>query len=72
MISRFHVIYPYKKYSTIPVLDRKGEKTAFRPEHIDLKGYRDNRGPKDAVTLGASTEAFNRADWMESRGFFFM
>ena len=55
IITRFHGIDRHKKYSTIAVLDRKGEEIAFEPRCSDLKGYIEKLGPEDAVILGAST-----------------
>ena len=58
MIIRFNGIDRHKKYSTIAVLDRKGEEIAFQPSCSDLKGYVDRLGPEDAVIIEACTGAF--------------
>jgi transposase len=68
MITKFHGIDRHNKYSTISVLNRKGEEIDFKPKCSDLKEYMNNLGPEDAVILEASTGAFYLADRMESRG----
>jgi len=40
MITRFHGVDRHKKYSTIAVLNCKGEEVDFKPRCIDLKAYR--------------------------------
>ena len=42
MITRFHGIDKHKKYSTISVLNRKGEEVDFRQKCYDLKEYIEN------------------------------
>ncbi|KKL67239.1 hypothetical protein LCGC14_2136970 [marine sediment metagenome] len=68
MITRFHGIDKHKKYSTISVLNRKGEEIDFKQKCYDLKEYIDNLGPEDAVVIESSTGAFSCADRVESRG----
>jgi hypothetical protein len=68
MITRFHGIDRHNKYSTIAVVDLKGEEIAFEARCSDLKGYIEKLGPEDAVILEASTGAFYWADRVESRG----
>jgi transposase len=68
MITRFHGIDRHKKYSTIAVLDRKGEEVHFQPRCIDLKAYINNLDPEDAVIMEACTGSFYWADLIESRG----
>ncbi len=52
MIIRFHGIDRHKKYSTIAVLDRKGEEITFEPRCSDLEAYINNLGPEDAALSG--------------------
>ncbi len=54
MIIRFHGIDRHKKYSTIAVLDRKGEEVHFQPRCIDLKAYINNLGPEDEGHRGGT------------------
>ena len=56
------------KYSTISVLNRKGEKAEFKQKCSDLKEYVENLGSEDAVIIKSSTRAFYCADQVESRG----
>ena len=56
------------KYSTISVLNRKGEKVEFKQKCYDLKEYVENLGSEDAVIIESSTGAFSCADQVESRG----
>jgi transposase len=67
MINKFHGIDRHKKYSTIAVVDRKGEEISFEARCTDLKGYIEKLGPEDVVILEASTGAFYWADRVESR-----
>ena len=41
MITKFHGIDKHKKYSTISVLNRKGEEVDFRQKCYDLKEYKE-------------------------------
>ena len=68
MITRFHGIDKHKKYSTISVLNRKGEEVEFKQKCYDLKEYIENLGPEDAVVIESSTGAFYWADQVEFRG----
>jgi transposase len=68
MITRFHGIDKHKKYSTISVLNRKGEEVEFKQKCYDLKEYIENLGSEDAVIIESSTGAFCCADQVESRG----
>jgi hypothetical protein len=68
MIKRFHGIDKHKKYSTISVLNHKGEEVEFKQKYYDLKEYVVNLGPEDAVIIESSTGAFSCADQIESRG----
>jgi transposase len=68
MITRFHGIDKHKKYSTISVLNRKGEEVDFRQKCYDLKEYIENLGHEDAVVIESSTGAFYWADRIESKG----
>ena len=65
MRTKFHGIDRHKKYSTIAVVDRKGEEIAFEARCTDLKGYIEKLGPEDAVIIEASTGAFYWADLVE-------
>ncbi len=67
MITRFHGIDKHKKYSTISVLNRKGEEVDFRQKCYDLKEYIENLGSEDAVVIESSTGAFYWADRIESK-----
>ncbi len=67
MITRFHGIDKHKKYSTISVLNRKGEEVDFRQKCNDLKEYIKNLGPEDAAVIESSTGAFYWADQVESK-----
>jgi DNA mismatch repair protein MutH len=55
------------KYSTISVLNRKGEEVDFRQKCYDLKEYSENLGHEDAVVIESSTGAFYLADRRESK-----
>ena len=68
MITRFHGIDKHKKYSTISVLNRKGEEIDFKQKCYDLKEYIENLGSEDAVVIESSTGAFCWADQVESMG----
>jgi transposase len=68
MITRFHGIDKHKKYSTISVLNRKGEEVEFKQKCFDLKKYIENLGSEDAVVIESSTGAFCCADQVESKG----
>ena len=68
MITRFHGIDKHKKYSTISVLNRKGEEVEFKQKCYDLKEYVENLGSEDVVIIESSTGAFSCADQVESRG----
>ena len=68
MITRFHGIDKHKKYSTISVLNRKGEEVEFKQKCYDLKEYIENLGSEDAVVIESSTGAFCCADQVELRG----
>ncbi len=56
------------KYSTISVLNRKGEEVDFRQKCYDLKEYIDNLGFEDAVAIESSTGAFCCADHPKGGG----
>ncbi len=66
MINKFHGIDRHKKYSTIAVLNHKGEEIDFTPRCSDLKGYIDHLGSEDAVITEACSGSFYWADRMES------
>jgi hypothetical protein len=68
MITRFHGIDKHKKYSTISLLNRKGDELEFKHKCYDLKEYIENLGSEDAVIIESSIGAFNCADQAESRG----
>ena len=68
MLARFHGIDRHEKYSTIAVLNRKGEEIRFTHRCTDLKGYIDSLGPEDAVVMEACSGAFYWADLIETRG----
>ena len=68
MITKFHGIDKHKKYSTISVLNRKGEEVDFKQKCYDLKEYIENLVCGDAVVIESSTGAFCWADQIESRG----
>lgn len=68
MIIRFHGIDLHNKYSTISVLNRKGEEIDFKPKCSGLKEYINDLGPEDAVIIEASTGAFYWADRIELKG----
>jgi hypothetical protein len=51
MITRFHGIDKHKKYSTISLLNRKGEEVDFRQKCYDLKEYIENLGSEEVVKL---------------------
>jgi transposase len=68
MINKFHGIDRHKKYSTIAVLNRKGEEIDFTPRYSDLKGYINNLGSEDAVIMEACSGSFCWADRIESKG----
>lgn len=68
MLTMFHGIDRHEKYSTISVLNRKGEEIRFTPRCTDLKGYIDSLGPEDAVVMEACSGAFYWADRIETRG----
>ena len=68
MLTRFHGIDRHEKYSTIAVLDRKGEEIDFTPRCSDLKGYIDNLGSGDAVVMEACSGTFYWADRTEEKG----
>jgi len=68
MVKRFHGIDWHKKYSTISVLNRKGEEVKFLSKCYDLRGYIDGLGPEDAVIVEASTASFYWADRIEANG----
>ena len=51
MITRFHGIDKHKKYSTISVLNRKGEEVEFKQKCYDLKECIENLGSEEAVKL---------------------
>ena len=55
MITRFHGIYRRNKYSTISVLNRKGEEIDFKPKCSGFKVYIYRLGPEDAVIIETST-----------------
>ncbi|MBW8003372.1 MAG: hypothetical protein FVQ80_15390 [Planctomycetes bacterium] len=55
MITRFHGIDKHKKYSTISVLNCKGEEVGFRQKCYALKEYIENLGCEDAVVIESST-----------------
>ena len=68
MINKFHGIDRHKQYSTIAMLNRKGEEIDFQLRCSDLKGYVDRLCPEDAVIIEACTGAFYWADRVESKG----
>ena len=65
MITKFHGIDRHKIYSTISVLNRKGEEVDFKQKCYDLKEYIDNLGLEDAVVIESSTGAFCCADQVD-------
>jgi len=68
MITRFHGIYRRNKYSTISVLNRKGEEIDFKPKCSGFKVYIDRLGPEDAVIIETSTGPLYWADRIELKG----
>lgn len=68
MITRFHGIDYHKSYSTMAVLNYKGEEIDFKLRHTDLKGYIQGLGSEDAVVMEAFRGAFYWAERIESRG----
>jgi len=68
MITRFHGIDWLWKYSTIDVLNCKGEEVDFKQRCYDLREYINGLGHEDAVVMEASTGAFYWADQVESKG----
>ncbi|MGQ9721597.1 MAG: hypothetical protein ACUVXA_09785, partial [Candidatus Jordarchaeum sp.] len=68
MITKFHGIDRHKKYSTIAVLNCKGEEIDFIPRCTDIKGYINNLGPEDAVIMEACSGSFYWTDRVESKG----
>jgi len=68
MATKFHGIDRHKDYSTIAVLDRKGEEVDFELRCTDLRAYIRTLGPEDAVVLEAGSGSFYWADQMETEG----
>ena len=59
MITRFQGIDKLGKYSTISVLNRKGEEVDFRQKCYDLKEYIEKLGPEDAAVIESYTGNIN-------------
>ena len=62
-----HGLDKHKKYSTISVVNRKGEEVDFKQKYYDLKEYIENLGSEDAVVIESSTGIFCCADQVESK-----
>jgi transposase len=68
MIERVHGIDRHKQFSTISVLDRRGEEVQFEGSCREFGKYVEGLGPTDAVVLEASTGSFWWADQIEAKG----
>ena len=68
MIERVHGIDRHKQFSTISVLNRRGEEVQFIGCCRELGKYVQGLGSSDAVVLEASTGSFWWADQIEARG----
>ena len=68
MIERVHGIDRHKQFSTISVLDRRGQEVEFLGACREFEKYVKRLGPTDAVVLEASTGTFWWADQIEAQG----